>query len=397
MVLYFSRVYTATVIGRTLKQVTCEHCGTQFSYELARAASGEGHAPYMIGTRSAQNSAETSARRNLDKRLAAETELVPCPSCRWVNESAIRAYRASRCRSWIFGPIVLLTLAAITNFTIYSNAQSILGRPASLLAPPILAISGIALFLSALFYLWQRIHRLRIQPNIGPGIEPRVPPGTPPALLLDPTSDTWRVIPSSPLQDPQGTVAFFRVGQLQLPTLCSPCLGPAERLYQHPTTFGNFSVAGRDTVLHVPVCKRCMLKLRLRWWAAAFATALVTSGVGWLLSRLHFPRDPSSRSMMVFVYFVPLLLASLAVVDYLLKPYRLRMVDPHRGVARISFANPAYTALVIRAITKTEESQYAPDPPSPAIMANNHASEACEDIARKTFRPHLEGPRASQL
>src|SRR5690242_15731697 len=107
MFVYVSRTFTTTVVGRRWEKVTCEKCQAEFHYELVRIGVGSSSAPYYIGQDSARQRASGTAQRNLDKRLAREAELVPCPKCRWVNQDLIRRYRRSLYRA---GPWLSLLL-----------------------------------------------------------------------------------------------------------------------------------------------------------------------------------------------------------------------------------------------------------------------------------------------
>jgi hypothetical protein len=82
---YFAKKMTATETGRRLKQVVCENCATEYFYQLHRSFTASHDAPYYLGQSGAQRKAEVSARKGLEKRLANDSEMVPCPACNWIN------------------------------------------------------------------------------------------------------------------------------------------------------------------------------------------------------------------------------------------------------------------------------------------------------------------------
>ena len=91
--LYFAKKMTATEAGSRVKEVVCEKCGAQYFYERRRAFTASRDAPYFLGQAGARRKAQEAARRGLEKRLAAESEMVPCPDCHWINQSLVDDYR----------------------------------------------------------------------------------------------------------------------------------------------------------------------------------------------------------------------------------------------------------------------------------------------------------------
>src|ERR1044071_4157460 len=100
MFVYVGKRFTATATGRRIVEVRCDKCQAQYFYELLRQATGTASAPYYLGQNSAARRSEKIAQKRLAKRLAAESDLVGCPSCKWVNEELVRGYRRMRYR-WV--------------------------------------------------------------------------------------------------------------------------------------------------------------------------------------------------------------------------------------------------------------------------------------------------------
>ena len=100
MVFYYGKRFNSAFVGVRLVEVVCDKCGCEYQYKLARVGSGTAGAPYGIGSARAALSADKQARDNLNRRLAEEAELVPCPKCQWINDELVLAYRQGRYRGW---------------------------------------------------------------------------------------------------------------------------------------------------------------------------------------------------------------------------------------------------------------------------------------------------------
>src|SRR5438067_1274597 len=96
MHVYHAKVFKSSTSGLRVESVVCEKCATTFSYELVRVGAGTASAPYYIGQTAAKARADQRARADLQKRLAREAELVPCPKCHWVNDGLIERVRRRR-------------------------------------------------------------------------------------------------------------------------------------------------------------------------------------------------------------------------------------------------------------------------------------------------------------
>lgn len=98
MVLYYGKHIEAAQVGGRVARVVCDRCGCEYFYELTRIGTGSETAPYGIGTAGATRRAKKQSRRDLQRRLAREAELVPCPKCHWINEHLVWGYRLGRYR-----------------------------------------------------------------------------------------------------------------------------------------------------------------------------------------------------------------------------------------------------------------------------------------------------------
>ncbi|MGN6369172.1 MAG: hypothetical protein ACTHN5_12995 [Phycisphaerae bacterium] len=348
---YHAKVFTMTFTGSRIKQVSCEKCTAEFFYELTRIGVGKGSAPYGIGQKSARQRAEKAAQKNLAQKLERDVELVPCPNCRWVNTAAIHSYRKTRHKAWTLIAIAALICGAALDLFLYLDANEIFMHPVPLTDPTLLTVAAVTLALAATCFLIQFLARRAINPNTLINGQPNVPPGTPPALIEQPAPGTGQPslipVPSefSNLQT-DATWATFRPGQLALEPLCCSCLDPATVTYKLPLTC--------EKPLAVPLCNPCMRRIRNRWLLKILASLLIAIALGWILSRLPAGIDDTGRAIMWVFAAGFLSFVAVLYLDHAVRPYRLRRLDRARGIWKISFHNPAYTAIMIRKIGQTD-------------------------------------------
>jgi len=351
MVPHIRRTFTSSAAGSVLKEVVCEKCGTQFYYELARRGVGQGESPYFIGQDSARHDAEEGAVRDLRRRLNRDVELVPCPSCQWVNQKTIRQYCAVRHRAWTQVAIVIVVLGALTELVLCASAQKVLGKPASLLNPEMWMVAAACTLLFVATLRLQRYLRRRMDPNVQHGTKPRLPVGTPPALIKRGSEEgnfIFDIVPNDlSNQQTAPNWATFRANQLMLPAYCCQCLGP-------PTTKYRLPFALHKQPMKVPLCASCFKRLRRRWWTWNAISPFAALGIAWLLAQLMPGIDESARGLMILLVGGVGSMIGFVVVEIFHLPYRARWVDVQRGILQVSFHNPAYTAMLIRSIGEAD-------------------------------------------
>lgn len=352
MLMYIAKTFTATAIGQRLKDVTCEKCGTHFQYMLSRSGTGTASAPYYLGQRSAERRAEANAKKHLAKLMERDEELVPCPTCRWVNESAIRQYRLSKYSTWHYGAWICMGVALAVDLVLYFSYEDIFGREARIFSGPILTIAVIGLCLGAAFLGAQKFLRGGINPNkILIDGKPSIPPGTPPALVdgksVGEPAATLTPIPSAlpeDQSDPEWVV--YRANQKTLVPLCCECLGPPETTFNLPFTTGR--------VEPVPICNACRKKLAKRWYvhmAFLVPAAFILGGLGSLFGT---DLDEFGKIMTAVIIGGVLAIFAVAWTESRLKPYSFIQIDGERDVWKARFRNPAYTALIKRKIGESD-------------------------------------------
>src|SRR5262249_46676161 len=90
---YHAKTMNAEKVGARLVRVLCTRCGCEDFYKFTRTGSGSAQAPYGLGVGRATAKANAKAQKDLQRRMASEAELVPCPQCNWINEDLVAGFR----------------------------------------------------------------------------------------------------------------------------------------------------------------------------------------------------------------------------------------------------------------------------------------------------------------
>ena len=348
MFAHFGKTLTATARGHGFKSVVCEKCATEFQYEISRVCAGYGYALGSLHEDGALQRAEKSARTKLARRLENDVELVPCPSCKWVNLAVITRYQESKYREWTWGARAIFFLGLLVGFVLFVNFEAIFKRPASPLAAELLLELLVTVILTLLVFIVQRWLRQRINPNRLVNGKPDIPFGTPPALIKQDSPDggppTLVAVPSelSNLQTEARWVTV-RADGLSLEPFCCQCLAPPTVKYRLPVPFN-------DVGLPVPLCRACLRRLRIQWCVWNLCMLPIAALIGWGLACLPVGLDDFGRIFLAVILGGLVSLKGFVIVERWLRPYRHRLVDRDRAIYRIRFKNPAYTALLIRRI-----------------------------------------------
>jgi hypothetical protein len=72
---------TVIITGAVLKEVHCEHCGSEYVYQMARQAAGAGTNILFLDQRGAVDRATKRAQTDLQRLLKCDCDPVPCPNC----------------------------------------------------------------------------------------------------------------------------------------------------------------------------------------------------------------------------------------------------------------------------------------------------------------------------
>jgi hypothetical protein len=229
MLFYYGRSYRAASIGTRTVAVNCDKCGTEYFYQLTRFGIGATTTPYGIGSGGASKKTKVKANEDVNRRLADEAELVPCPRCHWINEALVSGYRRSEYRNWasfaqalaILGTAISLLIAWFSGIGHAVDSDSL--RFLYYVGP------AVSIGLAGLIYLCRQWLRLRIRPNEGFPDPPKLPRGCPIPLVKNSSTGTLEPAPPLTGQDhAEDDWVDFQVGRSGLPAACSGCLGTAE-------------------------------------------------------------------------------------------------------------------------------------------------------------------------
>jgi hypothetical protein len=112
--IFFWRKHAATASAKAVRAVSCEECGTDYVYEVERAAVGHGLSIYALDEDGAARRAQEEARTEVQRRLESEIEVVPCPKCGRVQSHMVPLARRAYLR-WVdtAGWVVLLLAFAV--------------------------------------------------------------------------------------------------------------------------------------------------------------------------------------------------------------------------------------------------------------------------------------------
>jgi len=334
---YFAKHVTRSLAGARLVRVECARCECEYFYNLTRIGVGASQAPYYIGVGRATRTAEKRAKKDLQRRLAREAELVPCPKCNWINDELVQGYRLVRYR--FLGTLARGLLLAGAIVGVVLGVIGALADPADLVYF-LIAPLGMLLFAGGV-YLLQIWMRSRIQPNRDFPLEPKQPPGTPPALLKHP--ETGELYPAKPAAVPilaPGDWCDFQLGRHRLPLVCCGCLEPAS------TAHGYNAVS-----LIVPRCQDCARDSKRAYWRVFYYVAMaglfVTAAI---LVPLHLPAEE------FWIFSVVGIAASLVLAAFVgskrTAPVRVAIGDRSRGVVRLRFKNADYAQVVAHHVSE---------------------------------------------
>ncbi|HYE18487.1 MAG TPA: hypothetical protein VEA69_08585 [Tepidisphaeraceae bacterium] len=365
MIAYVAKSINSLVAGRQLRQVDCEKCGAEYYYELVRVGMGQASAPYYVGQKWAAKRAERAAERAVAKRLACESEMVPCPKCNWVSASMVERYRRRRYGTgWVMMIVLLTALGLLGVPVIVTVEEGPRGPRPGDVRPYVMAAAYTSpLILSAVWVLAIRsMLRQRIDPNRTFPSAPLLPPGTPPAMVrrTDPRTGEERLeaVPQQVRAEEEelrpgqvgGEWVTYRAGQVAFPAACCVCTGAPTTTYSVP-----FKVSEADEV-NVPLCRGCARGLKLKWWVIALAAAGVVAGVLAIVAWGGVVKADATGRAILFtigcVFGVPVAVA--IVPAMLCKPYRIKVVDGDRGIFRLTATNPEFVRAMRKQVREAE-------------------------------------------
>jgi hypothetical protein len=293
------------------------------------------------------------ARKNLEKRLALEAELVPCPQCQWINGDSIAGYRRGRYRglgtaaAWVgFGGVLLAVI--IGDDPVPARVLARKGGDTWITTNITISVNcalGLLLLRSGL--------RCLIRPNRDHPLPPKLPRNSPPALVEDPETGTLTpAFLKHPPRDGGDDLAElwagddtinFRIGGDQLPWRCCQCLETPEAKATHQRD----PLPGLSILF--PYCGRCARSWFWRWFAIAAGPVVVAAAAAAIAVRLVQLSAPGSTTAQLCILAILLCIGtpfiSSAIAYRLTAPALVRSVDKTRGIARLWFRNGKYRDL----------------------------------------------------
>lgn len=172
--------FHATSAGAAWQTVHCERCNNPYHYALVRRGEATVRAAFGVGQSSAETRAEKTSQYRLMQALEKGVEIVPCPSCGWVQDDMVREARRRTARWLLF--LAALCFGAGVCLAIYPLGESLsVADPEVTPAEKNRATVGFLIGLGAAIALLivRRTIQSTINPNAGHPKRPQPLPGAP--------------------------------------------------------------------------------------------------------------------------------------------------------------------------------------------------------------------------
>ena len=296
---------------------------------------GRRAAPYGLGVDRATRAANKAAQKQLDRQLALEAELVPCPHCNWINDELVAGFRRGSYRSvsQAAAPILVAGCLLATFMGMFFHFAP--NFPAALLIIPGMVLAfGFGLLLLR-YWLCRRI-----RPNRDYPIAPTLPPGSAPALLKDPESGRLVRANKQPLSlEANRDWVDYQIGRHRLPRVCCDCRQPT-------APDGGVRLRITKTMwLTIPRCDDCSLSAKHRFrrlcWNGALAGLAITSAIV-----IPINLDWIDFAVASVILLTLSLIVTAFVAGRMTAPAKVAGGDPSRGVIRLRFRNADYARAV---------------------------------------------------
>ena len=332
------KTVSAATVGKRLIPVRCEQCGCEYFYELARVGLGSGSSFYGIADSQAARSAQEKSRRELNRRLNVEAELVPCPSCDWINNELVGRYRNSRYRRLAFWGASVAAIGSSASLILFLFTLSWNPKDRREIQDYLILGLGLSLLFGAALYLLRNWLRSRIQPNVIHPLPPVLPIGTPPALVKDPDTGQVEVV-RRPDAIGRGSNDWivFQLGRDALPLkCCCRCLGVVGQGAEY-----------RKAVLTglkfaVPFCITCSRRAIWQSWRVGLVVFAFSLAAGLaIFFALKLNRE-TFWILFVGASVISACIGALAAQLFTRAPLRIKVGDASRGVLKLRFRNEEY-------------------------------------------------------
>jgi hypothetical protein len=363
--------YEAAQTAAVWETVRCEKCKEHYHYEKIRRGVGgarKGWAGLSLPmTLSAEQRAEKLAAYRLMRALERGIDVVPCPSCGWVQGDMVREMKRSTARGliWLAWLVVIVGLmygayqVGSVLFDAEVDVDALKWRGAAWAA-----LAGVVGGL----VLWGVRRRIvsAVDPNAG-GAKgatfvvggPVGRPGKPPrgqvgvrraavaARIIEEESERVSEFPRDPVLDYRRTVVaggdmVVQLEGLMFPAVCCSCLAGSEVL--EPFKYGT------TVEISVPLCQTCARRYRAKRRKGLALTTAVLFGLGIGLLLWAWPHV-SVRQRLRFAMGCVLFAAFAPVIWMWLgrrwaSPVKLWGFDPVRNTVRMRFVNSEFAGIL---------------------------------------------------
>ena len=354
--IYIAKTYFATSQGKALREVECEQCRGRFYYWLSRSATGSGDAPYNLGGDSTAKRAAQEAEKLLNKSLAKDHDVVPCPHCGHVQQAMLRHARSRMYDgTWslalvllILGPLytvagLILLSSGSLNRRGQENASSFWWIPGAIGAG-----GGLCLLL---------VRRLMISKRTSTrqwldGLIALCPP----ALILagkryERFQDRLQAVPRKVAAAEQQEQEWVNVPWLRMifPPVCIECLEPATTRFRCP-------FKGKEkSETPMPLCANCSVRIERLWRRNRILVILGSIIAAAVVALWPIEMHPAARLfILIFISIVLSLLLTDFLPAMLTRPFQMKTVDEERSIYRMRFRNPRYTQFLREVVAGVE-------------------------------------------
>lgn len=115
----YGRDYEATIVGKALREVTCESCSCVYVYEIERKGVGTAKSVLWLDNQGAASKSQREANKRLKEELSSAIDPVPCPKCGWMQKNMCAILKHKRAYyGYLF---MVFGLLSLTFGWIFSN------------------------------------------------------------------------------------------------------------------------------------------------------------------------------------------------------------------------------------------------------------------------------------
>lgn len=345
--------YDAARVAPVVRQVHCEKCGCDYSYEMIRRGTGATSTAYGLFAKTRATAAVAEAAKSLQQQLVQDHDPVGCPDCGWLQSTMVadlrrRAYRWMMKSAWAISIVLLL----FDGFWIAAGISAKLDGAHVRPIGPVVAVVvvAVAIAIVSATAAMQYALRSRIDPNRGYPDQPGYIPGTPQAIKL---SDSSPPTPSSGFnRDPKlpyerkrrelepGGWITVQLARFRCPPLCCKCLSPTSETHTVRIT--------RLARMSVPYCRDCRrraLRSRVLFYAVVM---LFCAGMGFFVPVFCGAKFDAGFAAFIAIVFAVLALIASALLSFRYPgPVQFSRFRHDLNTVRLRFRNPAYAGPII--------------------------------------------------